>query len=62
MTRKSGPPLGVENSFLLWKEGGGGGSRVGRKKLFDPISFFRIPIPPCVLIEFGNRQCPCGDH
>ncbi|KAJ6543588.1 hypothetical protein DFH09DRAFT_1088735 [Mycena vulgaris] len=39
MTRKRGPPLGVGTSFLIW-----GGS--GQKILFDPISFFRIPIPP----------------
>jgi hypothetical protein len=35
--------------LLPFMEGeGGGGSREGRKKLFDPISDFRKPNPPCL--------------
>jgi hypothetical protein len=53
MTGKNGPPLGVESSFPLWKEGGGVGVQGRSKKTFRPYILFRIPIPPCVGFRFG---------
>jgi hypothetical protein len=32
-----------------------GGSARGRKKLFDPVSVFRIPVPPCALKSVEAR-------
>ncbi|KAJ7708288.1 hypothetical protein B0H17DRAFT_1125051 [Mycena rosella] len=46
-TRRHGPGPGVGITCFVWKDRGKGVLRRAGKKLFNPISVFRIPIPSC---------------